>query len=70
VRSPQAILGQLIKNFICEKLSVNSDEVFLVAVQPCFDKKLEASRMDFTMDGGQQEVDCVVTPGKVHLRLF
>ena len=33
-----------------------------VTIMPCFDKKLEASREDFTHpDTGVKEVDCVLT---------
>ena len=51
--------------------------IYHVAVMPCFDKKLEASRKDFAWDGGGgggaggegegavREVDCVVTPGEL-----
>jgi iron only hydrogenase large subunit-like protein len=63
VRSPQAITGQLVKSFLRQRLpgSLSVTDIFLVSIQPCFDKKLEASRAEFTLDG-QQEVDCVITP--------
>ncbi|QLL32500.1 hypothetical protein HG536_0D00220 [Torulaspora globosa] len=50
VKSPQQITGSLLK------LSVN-EKLYHLAIMPCFDKKLEASRPD-----GEQEVDCVITP--------
>ncbi|QLG72320.1 hypothetical protein HG535_0D00270 [Zygotorulaspora mrakii] len=52
IKSPQQITGSLLKD------SVPQDEkVYHLAIMPCFDKKLEASRPD-----GEQEVDCVITP--------
>lgn len=37
-----------------------------MAVMPCFDKKLEASRSDFYMNKAEtREVDCVITSGTV-----
>ncbi|QLQ79375.1 hypothetical protein HG537_0C00220 [Torulaspora globosa] len=50
VKSPQQITGSLLK------LSVN-EKLYHLAIMPCFDKKLEASRPD-----SEQEVDCVITP--------
>lgn len=32
---------------------------------PCFDKKLEASRGDFTNDNQVRDVDCVLTAAEV-----
>ena len=39
-------------------------DVYHVTVMPCYDKKLEASRPDFTPDG-VRETDCVLTTGEV-----
>ena len=37
-----------------------------MAVMPCFDKKLEASRSDFYLNEAEtREVDCVITSGTV-----
>ena len=33
----------------------------LASLQPCFDKKLEASRDDFEVEGGVKETDCVLS---------
>ena len=58
-----------------EALGVAPDELFHATVMPCFDKKLEASRADFsitskssaldTMSFTTQETDCVLTTGEV-----
>ena len=60
VKSSQQILGHVIKNHIHEK---SRRGVFLVSIQPCFDKKLEASRLDFHHEGesGHDEVDLVLS---------
>jgi len=51
VKSPQQILGAIIKRVIPKLQAHNTrwrtDKIFHVAVMPCFDKKLEASRDDF-----------------------
>eukprot|EP01038_Epipyxis_sp_PR26KG_P012709 gene12709-17045_t len=47
VKSPQQILGVLIKQVLNEKMKTienNKKSVYVVSIQPCFDKKLEASR--------------------------
>lgn len=54
VKSSQQILGAIFKRILFAKNSIAMDtasnsEVFLVSVQPCFDKKLEASRKVFVV---------------------
>ena len=45
--------------------SCRPDQVFHVAVMPCFDKKLEASRSDFYDSVyHSKDVDCVLTTSK------
>lgn len=40
--------------------------IYHVAVMPCYDKKLEASRPDFFLDEfDTREVDCVLTTGEI-----
>ena len=48
---------------------VNSpDQIYHVAVMPCYDKKLEASRQDFYNDlFATRDVDCVITTGELEL---
>lgn len=65
VRSPQQIMGALLKKLYCSEeagMRKRSD-LFHVTLMPCFDKKLEASRQDFqdSIDESQ-DVDCVLTP--------
>ncbi|XP_074594516.1 cytosolic Fe-S cluster assembly factor narfl [Brevipalpus obovatus] len=61
VRSPQQIMGYLVKHFLAQKLGLKGQSIFHVTVMPCFDKKLEASRSEFKTDEFQ-DVDCVLTP--------
>ena len=74
VKSPQAVMGTIVKSHVAEALGVAPDALFHASVMPCFDKKLEASRADFSRDvavpegGGTtatQETDCVLTTGEV-----
>lgn len=66
VRSPQQIMGSLVKRNFLETRGLPRKNVFHVTVMPCFDKKLEASRSDFKSDlDGSAEVDCVLTPVEI-----
>lgn len=66
VKSPQAIMGTLIKQFWCatEEVRLTADAIFHVAVMPCYDKKLEAVRAEL-MVGSVPETDCVLTTGEL-----
>lgn len=45
---------------------LSPQQIYHVAVMPCFDKKLEASRSDFYLTNAEtREVDCVITSGTV-----
>jgi len=68
LKSPQALMGTLLKTTLSRKLGITPDRIWHVAVMPCFDKKLEASREELTdaaWDGtgtrGIRDVDCVIT---------
>lgn len=62
VKSPQQIMGTIVKEFLPGRLQIDPSRVYHVTVMPCFDKKLEASRSDFQSIASEApEVDCVVT---------
>ncbi len=66
-KSPQQVMGSLVKGYFAQQLSKRPDQLFHVAVMPCFDKKLEASRSDFYDIASQsKDVDCVLTTGELH----
>lgn len=65
-KSPQQIAGSLVKHFVGREHGVDATEVYHVAVMPCFDKKLEASRKDFVDAASQvKDVDCVLATTEV-----
>lgn len=65
-RSPQQIMGVLVKQLLAQKLGVAADKIYHCAVMPCYDKKLEASREDFFSEALQsRDVDCVITSSKM-----
>ncbi|KAI8826171.1 iron hydrogenase [Fimicolochytrium jonesii] len=66
-KSPQQIMGSLVKDYLARQVGHTSPaQVYHVAVMPCYDKKLEASRQDFYSDlYSTRDVDCVITTGEV-----
>jgi len=65
-KSPQQIMGTLVKKLISQQVGLTADQVFHVTVMPCFDKKLEASREDFYDDVlSTRDVDSVITTSEL-----
>jgi iron only hydrogenase large subunit-like protein len=71
LKSPQALTGTLVKSVLSRRHNIPPSQIWHVAVMPCFDKKLEASRSELTsstwlgdLDSPQdpvRDVDCVIT---------
>ncbi|KAF2120706.1 LET1-like protein [Lophiotrema nucula] len=71
LKSPQALTGTLIKSVLCQRFNIAPSQIWHVAIMPCFDKKLEASRSELTSSawlpdhdlsqGSVRDVDCVIT---------
>ena len=63
VKSPQQIMGSLIKDHLCKKiLDTTPDKIYHVCIMPCYDKKLESLRKEFFNEFHQsKEVDCVLS---------
>ncbi|TMS15075.1 Cytosolic Fe-S cluster assembly factor narfl [Larimichthys crocea] len=60
------MMGSLVKGYFAEQQGLSPEQIYHVAVMPCFDKKLEASRSDFYLDKSQsREVDLVITSAEV-----
>lgn len=72
LKSPQALTGTLLKTVLSSRLRIRPEQIWHVAIMPCFDKKLEASREEltdvywrstFATDPRPpvRDVDCVIT---------
>lgn len=70
LKSPQALAGTMIKSLLWKKYGIPPSRVWHLAVMPCFDKKLEASRAELqtgiwddvpTQGEAVRDVDCVIT---------
>ena len=82
VKSPQQIMGLLVKKRFDllipqeQQKSNNNNKkkkIYHITLMPCYDKKLEASRLDnrilIDQDDHVPEVDCVITPIEVEKML-
>jgi iron only hydrogenase large subunit-like protein len=74
VKSPQALMGTLLKTTLSRTLGIPPDRIWHLAIMPCFDKKLEASRDELTdavwsedekSGRGVRDVDCVITSKEI-----
>lgn len=73
LKSPQALSGTLLKSVLSKELNIHPSQIWHLALMPCFDKKLEASREELTDRWWQpnqpidqdappvRDVDCVIT---------
>ena len=73
LKSPQALTGTLLKTVLSKRLGISPNSIWHLAVMPCFDKKLEASREELTdvywrsppsnrePTAPVRDVDCVIT---------
>ncbi|KAI4118035.1 MAG: hypothetical protein LQ345_001835 [Seirophora villosa] len=74
LKSPQALTGTLLKTVLCQRFNIRPDQIWHLAIMPCFDKKLEASREELTdlhwrpsppaqepPGPPTRDVDCVIT---------
>ncbi|XP_060027678.1 nuclear prelamin A recognition factor isoform X2 [Erinaceus europaeus] len=64
-KSPQQIMGSLVKDYFARRQNLSPDKIFHVIVAPCYDKKLEALGEDFTALHGSRGADCVLTSGEI-----
>jgi NADH-quinone oxidoreductase subunit G/NADP-reducing hydrogenase subunit HndD len=59
-KSPQAMLGSLVKAWYAERQGVKPEKVFTVSIMPCTAKKFEVGRPELSRDG-MADVDAVLT---------
>ncbi len=59
-KSPQQMMGAMVKTYYAQKLGKKPEEMFMVSVMPCTAKKFEAARAEMN-SSGVQDVDVVLT---------
>ncbi|EGC43109.1 iron-sulfur cluster assembly protein [Histoplasma capsulatum var. duboisii H88] len=62
LKSPQALTGTLLKTLLSKALNISSSQIWHLAIMPCFDKKLEASRQELT-DASWQDASSMTQKG-------
>lgn len=67
-RSPQIMLGGIVKNYWSQKNGIDPKNVFVVSIMPCVAKKFEIRREELMIDG-YRPVDMVLTTREL-ARLF
>ncbi len=60
VKSPQQVMGTLIRNYFAPAIGINPSKIFSVSVMPCLAKKFEAQREEMTTRG-LSDVDTVIS---------
>ena len=70
VKSPQQVTATLVKETAAKLLDKSPDKCYHVAIMPCYDKKLEASRQDFyNSEYSVRDVDLVLAANEVQTML-
>jgi iron-only hydrogenase group A len=59
-KSPQQMLGAIIKSYFAEREGIDPSRIFSVALMPCVAKKFEAGRPEMAREG-KPDVDAVLT---------
>lgn len=59
-KSPQQMLGAVIKSYWAEKTGTKTENIYSVSIMPCTAKKFEAQREEMTMNG-ISDIDAVLT---------
>jgi NADP-reducing hydrogenase subunit HndD len=59
-KSPQQMMGAVIKSFFAEKTGTDPEKIFSVSIMPCTAKKFEAQRPEMTQNG-RPDIDAVLT---------
>ncbi|MCL2548492.1 MAG: [FeFe] hydrogenase, group A, partial [Symbiobacteriaceae bacterium] len=60
-KSPQEMMGALIKSYYAEREGIDSKNITVVSIMPCLAKKFEANRAELVNDQGYSDVDIVLS---------
>lgn len=60
-KSPQAMLGALVKTYYADKVGVKPEDMIVISVMPCTAKKWEIKRSKEMFHGGHQDIDVSLT---------
>ena len=60
-KSPQQMLGSIIKNYFAPKNEIDPSKIFSVSIMPCTAKKFEAERQEMASPDGSPDIDLAIT---------
>lgn len=63
-KSPQMMLGSVIKSYYAEQQGISPDKIFSVSIMPCLAKKFEAGRPEMAHNG-HPDIDVVLTTREI-----
>ena len=64
-KSPQAMFGAVAKSYFAEKLGVDPHNIYVVSIMPCTAKKAERALPTMRGEGGDPDVDVVLTTREI-----
>ena len=64
-KSPQQMFGAVVKSYFAEKLGVDPKKLFVVSIMPCTAKKAERALPTMRGEGGDPDVDVVLTTREI-----
>ena len=64
-KSPQQMFGAVVKSYFAEKLGVDPHKLFVVSIMPCTAKKAERALPTMRGEGGDPDVDVVLTTREI-----
>lgn len=67
-RSPQQVMGVLVKQVLAKQKQLRRRDIYHISLMPCYDKKLEASRSQFSSES-VPDVNCVITPVELEVAI-
>jgi NADP-reducing hydrogenase subunit HndD len=64
-KSPQQIMGAIVKTYFAEKHFLRADNIFMVSIMPCVKKQAEADRPHINTHCDTKDVDLVITTSEL-----
>ena len=68
-KSPQQMLGAVVKSYFAEKTGIDAKRLFVVSVMPCVSKKSECALPTMRDDQGDPEVDVSITTRELNIMM-
>ena len=68
-KSPQMMMGAIIKNYFANKINTLPEDIMMVSIMPCVRKQGEADRPEGDTTGRSRDVDLVITTNELALEI-